>query len=75
VRDTGRGIPAEALPHLFDLFAQVTPDSRGMGIGLSVVRGLVQHHGGSVEVRSSGPGQGSEFIVRLPLAAVASGDA
>jgi signal transduction histidine kinase len=46
-----------------------------MGIGLSVVRGLVQHHGGSVEVRSSGPGQGSEFIVRLPLAAVASGDA
>jgi PAS domain S-box-containing protein len=69
VQDTGRGIAADALPHIFDLFAQVTPESGGMGIGLSVVRGLVQHHGGSVEARSGGPGQGSEFTVRLPLAA------
>ena len=68
VRDTGRGIAADVLPHVFDLFAQATPDERGLGIGLSVVRGLVQGHGGSVEARSGGPGQGSEFTVHLPVA-------
>lgn len=68
VRDTGQGIPSEVLPHIFDLFTQAAPDGRGLGIGLAVVRVLVERHGGTVEARSAGPGAGSEFIVRLPLA-------
>jgi PAS domain S-box-containing protein len=71
VRDTGRGIAADVLPHIFDLFAQATPDERGLGIGLAVVRGLVEGHGGTVDARSGGPGQGSEFTVRLPVAPAA----
>ncbi len=71
VRDTGIGIAPELLPRLFDMFFQAerrTKDSQGgLGIGLSLVRGLVELHGGSVEARSAGPGQGSEFVVRLPL--------
>jgi CheY-like chemotaxis protein len=72
VRDTGVGIPAEMLPRVFEMFTQVDRSSKraqgGLGIGLSLVRGLVQMHGGSVEAASAGPGQGSEFTVRLPLA-------
>jgi PAS domain S-box-containing protein len=71
VRDTGVGIPPEALPRVFDLFtqAQRTLDSAqgGLGIGLSLVKRLVELHGGSVEAHSEGPGKGSEFTVRLPL--------
>ena len=69
VRDTGRGIAPELLPHVFDLFTQAAPDGRGLGVGLAVVRGLVEQHGGTVTARSAGTGQGSEFIVRLPVAA------
>jgi PAS domain S-box-containing protein len=73
VRDNGMGIPAEMLQKVFDLFTQVDRDySRsqgGLGIGLTLVRSLVGQHGGSIEVKSDGPGQGSEFVVRLPLAA------
>ena len=69
VGDTGRGIEAEALPHLFDLYSQSRPqEGTGLGIGLSVVREIVLLHGGSVEAQSEGAGKGSEFIVRLPLA-------
>ena len=72
VRDTGIGIAAEVLPRVFDMFVQADArDSRaqgGLGIGLTLVRSLVEMHGGSVEARSAGAGQGSEFIVRLPLA-------
>jgi signal transduction histidine kinase len=72
VRDTGVGIAAEHLPRLFTTFAQVSPalerSQGGLGIGLSLVRGLVELHGGRIEARSGGPGQGSEFQVRLPLA-------
>jgi signal transduction histidine kinase len=68
VRDTGRGIEAAVLPHIFEAFTQASPDGRGLGIGLAVVRALVQQHGGSVEARSDGPGRGSEFIVSLPVA-------
>ncbi len=72
VRDTGVGIPAEHLPHVFEMFSQVERSLErsqgGLGIGLSLVRGLVEMHGGSVEARSEGPGQGSEFVVRLPVA-------
>jgi len=71
VRDTGVGIPAEMLPKVFDLFTQIDQTlgraQGGLGIGLSLVKSLADLHGGSVEVRSAGTGQGSEFIVRLPL--------
>jgi PAS domain S-box-containing protein len=70
VRDSGVGIPAELLPRVFDLFAQAGGESDrsegGLGIGLAVVKGLVELHGGSVEAHSEGPGRGSEFVVRLP---------
>lgn len=67
VRDTGKGITPEALPHIFDLFMQEASDQRaGLGIGLKVVRGLVELHGGSVEARSDGIDRGSEFVVTLP---------
>ncbi len=67
VRDTGCGIASDMLPRVFDLFAQGTADT-GLGVGLAVVRALVERHGGTVEVRSDGIGQGSEFVVRLPVA-------
>jgi signal transduction histidine kinase len=67
VSDTGRGIEAEMLPHVFDLFSQMrAQEGTGLGIGLSIVREIVLLHGGSVEARSAGTSQGSEFIVRLP---------
>jgi signal transduction histidine kinase len=69
VRDSGIGMAPEVLPHIFDLFKQVDlGDSRsksGLGIGLTVVRDLVQLHGGTVTAASAGLGQGSEFTVRL----------
>jgi PAS domain S-box-containing protein len=72
VRDTGAGIAAEALPQVFDLFSQVDRTrgnaQGGMGIGLWLVKKLVELHQGSVEARSDGPGQGSTFTVRLPAA-------
>jgi PAS domain S-box-containing protein len=67
VRDTGKGIPADVLPHVFELFTQAASDDRGLGIGLAVVRALVEQHGGTVEAVSPGSsGQGSEFTVTLP---------
>lgn len=74
VRDTGRGIPLELQSQVFDLFTQVDRSAArtqgGLGIGLTLVKSLVELHGGSISVHSDGAGQGSEFIVRLPLAAV-----
>jgi signal transduction histidine kinase len=71
VRDTGIGIPARMLPQVFDLFTQmdhsVEHSQGGLGIGLGLVRLLTEMHGGTVEAHSEGPGQGSEFVVRLPL--------
>jgi PAS domain S-box-containing protein len=71
VRDTGCGIPHDLLPHVFDVFTQLeqpTGHARsGLGIGLTLVRRLVELHGGRVEAFSEGTGQGSEFVVRLPL--------
>jgi CheY-like chemotaxis protein len=71
VRDTGFGIAAEHLPRIFEMFSQVEPalerSHGGLGIGLALVKGLVELHGGSVEARSGGAGLGSEFIVRLPI--------
>lgn len=78
VRDTGIGIPADKLPNIFDIFMQVDRSLErsqgGLGIGLTLVRQLVQMHGGSVEVHSDGPGHGSEFVVRLPVVIVAKPD-
>ncbi len=70
VRDTGIGISAELLPTVFDLFTQANRSldrsQGGLGVGLTLVRRLVEMHGGSVEALSEGPGCGSEFVVRLP---------
>jgi signal transduction histidine kinase len=68
IRDNGRGIAADHLPHVFDLFHR-DGDGAGLGIGLAVVKGLTEMHGGSVEVRSDGVGHGSEFVVTLPAIA------
>ena len=71
VRDTGVGIPPDKLESIFGLFVQVSRSSEraqgGLGIGLSVVKRLIELHGGTIEAFSAGPGTGSEFIVRLPL--------
>jgi CheY-like chemotaxis protein len=71
VRDDGIGIAADDLPRLFDLFVQVDTSlersAGGLGIGLTLVKSLVELHGGSVEVRSDGPGRGSEFTLKLPI--------
>jgi signal transduction histidine kinase len=72
-RDNGIGIPTEMLPHVFELFTRgeiaAEQAKEGLGIGLSLVKQLVELHGGSVQVRSEGQAKGSEFTVRLPLAA------
>jgi PAS domain S-box-containing protein len=71
VRDSGIGISPDMLPRIFEMFTQVEHSTGrtqgGLGIGLTLVRSLVEMHGGKVEARSEGPGKGSEFIVRLPL--------
>ena len=71
VKDSGIGIAAEQLPYLFEMFIQVEKSLEnsqgGLGIGLTLVKRLVEMHGGIVEAHSEGPGKGSEFIVRLPL--------
>jgi PAS domain S-box-containing protein len=70
VRDTGIGMPPELLPRVFDLFVQadrsLARSQGGLGIGLTLVKRLVEMHGGTVTALSPGPGQGSEFIIRLP---------
>ncbi len=75
VRDDGIGIAAEQLPHLFKMFVQADTSldrtRDGLGIGLTLVRALVEMHGGTVHARSEGPGRGSEFEVRFPALAQA----
>ncbi len=72
VKDSGRGIPADMLDKIFDLFVQVVPSldrtAGGLGLGLTLVKRMVELHGGTVRAHSDGPGSGSEFEVRLPLA-------
>jgi signal transduction histidine kinase len=71
VKDTGVGIPPDMLTRVFDIFTQVDRNlgraQGGIGVGLSLARGLVTLHGGAIEARSGGADKGSEFIVRLPL--------
>jgi signal transduction histidine kinase len=71
VRDNDRGVGADHLPWIFDMFMQASSET-GLGIGLPVVRRLVEMHGGQLEARSDGAGRGSEFVVTLPLAAAGS---
>jgi PAS domain S-box-containing protein len=72
VSDAGIGIPADKLAAIFDMFTQIDhsleQSQGGLGIGLTLVKRLVEMHGGSVEARSDGVGQGSAFVVRLPIA-------
>jgi signal transduction histidine kinase len=76
VSDSGIGITAETLPHVFEPFVQdahaVLFDRRGLGIGLTVVKELVEAHGGQISASSEGKMRGSQFTVRLPLAAPTS---
>jgi two-component system CheB/CheR fusion protein len=71
LRDNGIGISTEQKDRIFEMFSQVDTSlerSRdGLGLGLTLVKGLVEQHGGSVSVQSDGVGHGSEFVVRLPL--------
>lgn len=72
VRDTGMGIPPEALSSVFEMFTQINPSlsksQGGLGIGLMLVKELLDLHGGAIEARSEGVGKGAEFIVRMPMA-------
>lgn len=73
IKDSGIGIASDFLPHVFERFRQaespVTRSHRGMGLGLAIVRHLIELHGGTVEAQSGGENQGAEFTIRLPLAA------
>jgi PAS domain S-box-containing protein len=77
VRDDGIGIAAEELPHLFEMFTQAGASrgraEGGLGIGLALVKGLAELHGGAIHASSDGPGRGSTFVVRLPAVASRSG--
>ena len=66
VSDTGRGIPSDRLSTIFDMFQTGDGEGGGLGVGLAVVKGLTEVHGGTVRATSPGPGRGSEFIVTLP---------
>ncbi|HEX6998626.1 MAG TPA: ATP-binding protein [Gammaproteobacteria bacterium] len=77
VRDDGIGIPPDKLVHIFEMFEQVDRSLergyKGLGLGLTLVKSLVEMHGGTVAARSAGPGAGSEFIVSLPVGAPGAG--
>ena len=79
VSDTGQGIPSDFLPHVFDRFRQADQKTSrqhgGMGLGLAIVRHLVELHGGTVRATSEGVGQGATFTVQLPIAPVYQVDA
>ena len=72
IKDEGAGIASERLPHIFEAFYQapeLRPRSSGLGLGLAIARSLIELHGGTLEIRSDGPGRGTECIVELPCEA------
>jgi len=73
VHDTGAGIPAPVMPRIFDPFFTTKAEDKGVGLGLAVVYGIVQAHGGDIEVESA-PGSGTRFRITLPLAPPTSPD-
>lgn len=77
VRDTGRGIPAEFLPQIFERFTQAdasrSRDHGGIGLGLTISRQLVELHGGTIQAHSDGPGKGATLTIRLPLPSLRKG--
>lgn len=79
IGDSGEGIPADFLPYIFDRFSQADTSSRrrhgGLGVGLSIVRSLVELHGGEVSAASDGPGKGATFTIRLPIMGLSDADA
>ena len=79
VRDTGQGVAPEFMPHLFERFRQAdsspTRSHQGLGLGLAIVRHLLELHGGTIGAESAGPGHGATFRVRLPLAREGAADA
>jgi len=68
IKDSGRGIAADALPEIFDAFAMRHPAREGLGVGLTIARKLIELHGGRITVRSDGEGHGSTFVISIPLA-------
>jgi signal transduction histidine kinase len=70
VRDTGRGISHDLLPHIFDRYKQAdaAAEQAGLGLGLTIVAELIRLHGGTIDARSEGEGRGATFTVRLPAA-------
>jgi signal transduction histidine kinase/ActR/RegA family two-component response regulator len=74
VRDSGRGIDPELLPHVFEMFTQGSQQPGGLGIGLAIARSIVELHGGTISAASDGAGTGSEFVVRIPLATYEAAD-
>jgi len=68
VTDNGEGIPAENLSKIFDPFFTTKPEGKGVGLGLAVLYGIVEAHGGEVDVKSK-PGEGTTFTVKLPVTA------
>ena len=78
VADTGDGIPPEFLPFIFDRFRQADTSARrkhgGLGVGLSIVRSLVELHGGEVRASSEGPGKGATFTIRIPIMGLSDAD-
>jgi len=78
VSDTGEGIPADFVPHIFQRFRQadasVSRAHGGLGLGLALVKELVEFHGGTVRAASEGVGKGSTFVIQLPLATIGSGE-
>src|SRR5207253_1562859 len=66
VQDSGSGIPADVRARIFEPFFTTKPDGKGTGLGLSIVQGIVENHGGSIELESE-VGQGTTFTIRLPM--------
>ena len=66
ISDSGPGIAADVLPHIFEPFFTTKPEGEGTGLGLSMVYGIVENHGGQIKATST-PGEGATFVIQLPI--------